>query len=246
MRHPRSVSIAVAFLFLVPLSVVALEKTERPLRSLDTNDGWSSGASCTVSYYNTCTGWIWTWQGWQDTELIGMLLDPCCGTGANETLVATNVYVWTGVPTGYGATGTIAIQSVDANGCPSGVLASQTMLPASGNNIHLWGLPVTGPQMVTYLNRQVGFHCDPPGTAGFASDHPAAGPTGPQACGTCFPTTRATHSFLFGTDTTAYCPGVPINDGVCNAEWLLWSASYTCSDLTVRPSSWANVKDLYR
>jgi hypothetical protein len=78
----------------------------------------------------------------------------------------------------------------------------------------------------------------------YGSDHPAAGPTGPQACGVCYPAMRETRSFEFGTVADPLCPGEPYFDGVCNAE-LIWSFSFACAVHT-DDSSWGKIKTLYR
>lgn len=76
------------------------------------------------------------------------------------------------------------------------------------------------------------------------TDHPSAGPTGIQACGTCFPSTRAVHSYIWGTPTAPLCPGEVPADAVCHAEWL-FEAAFANSDAT-GPSSWGHLKALYR
>jgi hypothetical protein len=76
------------------------------------------------------------------------------------------------------------------------------------------------------------------------ADHPAAGPTGPPACGSCFPTTRENHSFYWGTAATSICPGSAFNDGVCDSQFL-WDASMHCVT-SVESSSWGAIKGLYR
>jgi hypothetical protein len=220
-------------------SGLALEKSTAQLTDGRGNDDWAAGTTCSVSYYNTCTGWLWVWSGWSPTDIVGMTLDACCE--GNASLVATNLYCWSGAPTGYGFTGTVSISS-SAAGCPAGVLASQPMLPASGNNVNLWGLPGGSQLVVTYQHANSAL--DP---IAWGSDHPAAGPTGPASCGSCFPSTRTIHSFYYGNATTALCPGSSLNDGVCDAEWLLWAASFSCEPVvSVDDASWGSVKNLYR
>ena len=100
-----------------------------------------------------------------------------------------------------------------------------------------------GPVVVTYTNGPF------PSNHGIATDHPAAGPTGPQACGLCFPSTRSTHTFLYGTPASPLCPGEPLNDGVCDAELLGWSVTYACvhdGPDAVEQASWGAIKNLYR
>jgi hypothetical protein len=229
-------------LLLVAAPVFALERTHAALGDRALADDWAAGTTCSVSYYNTCTGWIWIWSGWSATDVVGQVFEPCCKGGT--MLAATTVYAWTGAPAGtvYGFTGTITVSAADGSGCPNGVLAQQVFLPSSGANNQLWNLPVAGSVVLTI---------DHPSPNGFpiptawVSDHPAAGPTGPAACGFCFPSTRPIHSYYYGNATTALCPGSSLDDGVCNAEWALWAASFLCT-VNVEPETWAGVKNLYR
>ncbi len=235
----------IAFILAMTASTTAapaLEKSAVPMTEGRGNDGWAAGGTCSVSYYNTCNGWLWTWSGWSPTDIVGMTLDRCDPADNLSTLVATNLYAWSGAPSNYGFTGTVTLSNADANGCPTDAIASTPLLPASGNNIQLWGVPADGHMVVTYEHADAAF----PDPIVWPTDHPAAGPTGPAACGTCYPTTRTLHSFYYGNATTALCPGSPLDDGVCGAEWLLWAAGYTGAPISRGQSSWGTVKSLYR
>jgi hypothetical protein len=146
---------------------------------------------------------------------------------------------------GYGFTGSVDVWAADAQGCPTGSsLASQTLLPASGwNTLTFANVDVPSSFVITYT---LG-----PGTPGgvadplaVVTDHPAAGPTGAVACGTCYPTTRTIHSYYFGTPGTAVCPGSPFDDTICFAE-LLFGAFLQCP-VPVSETSWTQIKALYR
>ncbi len=76
------------------------------------------------------------------------------------------------------------------------------------------------------------------------TDHPLAGPTGPVACGPCYPSTRDSRTFYWGPTGTPLCPGSPLNDGLCDAQFL-WDASMQCV-VSVESSSWGAIKGLYR
>jgi len=50
----------------------ALEKTSARLDGSD-RDIWRAGTvTCSIVYYNTCTGWIWVWSGWSPTDRFGV------------------------------------------------------------------------------------------------------------------------------------------------------------------------------
>jgi hypothetical protein len=147
---------------------------------------------------------------------------------------------FSGVPSGYGFTGTIEVTD---GGCGL-VRASQPYLPpvTSGWSAAAWGgVSTTGRFSVNVIwGAPSGFA----NATGMASDHPFAGPTGLAACGTCFPTTRASNSRYYGSGGT-YCPsGTTLSDGVCDVEWRI-DVNVTCF-IGVEDESWGKIKNLYR
>jgi hypothetical protein len=148
---------------------------------------------------------------------------------------------------GYGFTGIMYVHAADVAECPMGVpLASQPWLPYSGWNRLQWfqlEVPCTG----FVLAADLGPSPNPPWPwrpIVLGSDHPAAGPTGPQACGLCYPMSRVTHSYYYGTATSPLCPGMRLNDGVCDVE-LLWQATLQCP-VGIEATSWGRIKSQYR
>jgi hypothetical protein len=233
-----------AFLIALTLSspAGALEKTAAPMT--DDFDAWRSGGtsvSCLVDYYNTCNGWVWVWSGWLPNDQVGVCFTSCCpGLGADVDTSA--VFFWTSAPTGYGYTGTIGVFEVDADHCPiAPALASQALLPMTGwNFVDFGSVSVSSNFAVAF---QFGPGAGTPLT--IPTDHPLAGPTGPVACGSCYPSTRDSRTFYWGTvGTTQLCPGSVLNDGLCDAQFL-WDASMHCV-ISVESSSWGTIKGLYR
>jgi hypothetical protein len=220
----------------------ALEKRAKRI-SDDRGDDWRGGSTCVARYYNICTGWVWVWSGFQDDVQYGVNFNSCCPSGQGSLLTRTDIFWGTGAPGGYGFTGTIDVFAADGNGCPSGApLGSQAHLPVSPwSSIDFSGAPVSLPDsyVITYTNPV----WDQNPTA-IGSDHPAAGPTGPQSCGTCFQSDRTIHSFVYGTAASPTCPGSTFFDGFCNAE-LMWEAFTNCVS-SVETSSWGQIKGLYR
>jgi hypothetical protein len=101
---------------------------------------------------------------------------------------------------------------------------------------------VTDPFIVAY---QFASDLGRPNPLGIGGDHPAAGPTGPQACGACYPTTRVNHSYYYGTASSPLCPGsVFFNDGVCDSQLLMDASQIRF--LSVEDRSWGTIKHLYR
>lgn len=224
-------------------SADALEKTGvRATDQTERSDSWQSAGTCTIAYYNVCTGWVWVWWGWSPGDRYGVCFTTCCSAG--QTVIdETCYYCFTASPPGYSFTGVVETWNADLQRCPSGVaLASQVHLPTSGwNRIDFGGMAasVAGTFVITYT---AGSGIEDP--HGIGSDHPDAGPTGPTACGTCYPNPRTTYSFYYGTQTSPLCPGEPLFDGVCNAEWL-WYCDVYCVT-SVKLTSWSRMKALYR
>ncbi|MGQ0720611.1 MAG: hypothetical protein ACT4PE_03430 [Candidatus Eiseniibacteriota bacterium] len=233
MRNTFLESMTCAALLGASSPALALEKHSRAMD--DTRESeWATSCSVTIRYYNNCTGWLWVWNQWQPGEEIGV-----CGKAPFQWsgLAATWTLTFTPQPSGYGFTGTISVES----GCCSGpTLASQPWLPISGFTPHAWNANV--PQ--NFLVRIT--WAAPPGYtngSAIATDHPTAGPTGPQACGTCYPANRIVRSRLFGVGGV-YCPGTMLNDYVCDVEFVMDFGMKLC--VGTDPVSWGEVKNLYR
>ena len=206
-------------------------------------DDWNASATCTISYWNSCVGWTWVWSGWGANDTFGVAFDAC---GSDCNLLSTTVFVWSESPPGYGFTGTVDVAGADANNCPSGALGSQAWLigPASTWVVHNWGMAVPSTFVVTHTTGGALFAN--PGE--ITSDHDGTGPTGPNACGTCYPTTRQTHGYDYGPGGS-FCPSpflLTSGTDVCSSEWR-WDAVLDCQGpISVEEKSWTNIKTLYR
>jgi hypothetical protein len=113
-----------------------------------------------------------------------------------------------------------------------------------GSNLYhvLWGgLPVPNPFAVVVTEKVFG---DWLRFTGYVTDHPAAGPTGPPACGVCYDEQRPTRSFQWGKAVVPVCPGVPFHDEVCNAE-LIWEFGFNCP-VSIDDSTWGRIKTLHK
>ena len=81
--------------------------------------------------------------------------------------------------------------------------------------------------------------------AEITSDFDTIGPTGPDACGTCYPTNRTPHSYDYGPNG-GFCPSPAVltSGGACNSEWR-WEAAVKFP-ISVEDASWGQIKNLYR
>lgn len=239
MRKYSSTALGLVASLVLSTPAHALEKTAARMTDDTRTHDWDAGATCTVVYYNICTGWVWVWSGWEPEDGFGVCFENCCAP--NQPLVtSTWIFVWQSAPSGYGFTGVISVTDTDADCCPTNVLDSQLFFGVSGWNEYLWNAQVNGSEFIVEIR-----HSDHLGNPfAYASDHPAAGPTGPPACGTCYPTTRTGHSYYWGTAASPLCPGSLLDDGVCAAEFL-WDAQLSCL-VSVDEGSWGAVKNLYR
>ncbi len=203
---------------------------------------WQSGSSCSIIYYNRCTLWSLAWSGFGDGDRFGVFAENCCDALDFGIVTATQLRVFTGAPAGYGFTGTVAIETVDRSGCPSSVRASQPYLPTGPFDVHFWSQTVHAE--FAFVVTTAG-EANP---AAFGTDHPAAGPTGPQACGFCYPLNRVNHSFVWGSVDSPLCPGRSFHDGVCDAQLRLemWVVMYDACTVAVTENSWGKIKSLYR
>ncbi|MFN8179595.1 MAG: hypothetical protein U0167_16825 [bacterium] len=236
MRSKVLTAFVLALAFVPATRAVALEK--RSVNDTGTPQGWSTAATCAIIYYNRCTQWSWAWGGFGAGDRYGVCAD--WGYWPN-VLAQTQNRVFTAAPSGYGFTGTVSVKAADANCCPTGpVLGSQPWLPTGPFDVHNWNVPVPAKFCVIYT-----FGPSGEGPARIGTDHPAAGPTGPAACGFCYPTTRVNHSFYWGTANTPVCPGSTFFDGVCDAQARL-DILMSCIGVSVEPQTWGGIKSLFR
>src|SRR6185503_2640518 len=135
--------VVAAVVVLLHSPAFALEKRSVPFND-NRADAWSAGATCRVSYYNICTGWVWCWGGFDNWDRFGVVADRCCEGNAVAYLLQSSLFLCTASPVYYGFTGTIAVHSVDANDCPtSPPIAVQPYLPwyveSSSFSVITWG-----------------------------------------------------------------------------------------------------------
>ena len=243
MRYKLPLLMLVALVAIVgaATSVAALERTaQRWDDARPESEEWRLGAStCSISYYNICSGYIWVWNGWPDGGKLGVHYTSCCEAGEDTYLDSVWFYFVTGTPPSYGFTGTFEVRDVDGNLCPSGgVYHTSPLLPATGwNQVVVGGtqIPAETAAVITTSDAN-GFNSP----AAIATDMPA------NDAGTCYPTTRVSNSYTWGSTASPLCPGSAFADTPANAE-LLMSYILSCVPSTaVEEESWGSIKVLYR
>lgn len=223
--------------------VRALEKT--PGRSPDENQAFTRGEDVVqIEYFNFCTGWSWSWQGFAPNATYGVRYDD--PSPYEDRLLKTHFYYSRGVPPGYGYTSIAYVFPPFDPRCPSIGTISQTFEPRDGWNTLEWGgeegLPVEDFWVVVR-------HADKPGNpVALVTEKGHGTPQEPGGCGVCFDPWRQTNSLQFGQEPFIVCPGLPWFDfGACNLE-LAWSVDVRVVEPTVgvETHTWGRVKSLYR
>jgi hypothetical protein len=228
----------------IVLPTVAVRALERATVRLEDTDSWSRSGRCEVQYYNTCTGWVyWHLEGLG--AHVGVLVDRCDGYSLLEQ---TTLYT---ASTGYTQENSlVSIHEVDADGVPIFPALAVRAVPylcsaGSGYPCEEWRTltwDVEVPSTFMFLYTQASSWTG----SRIYFDHPAAGPTGPQACGYCYPTTRVGRTYYWPGAITG--PGEVVNDGTCDSELLL-HCTLAPGATSVDPGnsrSWGAVKALYR
>ena len=224
---------ALAALVGAPSGARALERVPS-LAPADPEDAFRSGQTCTISYYNLCTGWAWIWYDWEPGDRLGVAFQGC-----GEQVVTSRMWVEQAPLAGYGFTGWVRLFLADVNDCPVGApLQTQAFVAVSGWNSHDWSVVASSRFAI-----EVEFGPAPDNPTWLMSDRPAIG-GGTFGCGNCYPATRVTHSFVWSSGGVRLCPGSPFFDGFCNAELLMQADMRYAT--AVEPSTWAGIKSLYR
>jgi len=242
----RALGLGCAAQVLLANPAVPIEKA--PVRAFDEDvPDWSRAAeTISLSYFNLCTGWQWSWGGWADGQQLGVVFDVPSG---GALLESTSHLVDRGAavnPCGYGFTGVIEVYATDAADCPTGPPLASRYWCVAAPGVYWYTIPWGGVPVPQRFVVAVTFAAP----TGFStvehhySDHPAAGPTGLAACGLCYPTTRAVRTHYYGFIQAPLCPGEPINDGTCDVE-MQWTAQLS-GVTALEEESWAGIKGIYR
>lgn len=245
-------AIVVITLFAVALARSARSLEVESVQGTSELGAWRASSSQTVAYYNVCTGWYWTWT-LNRGDRFGAVFDRPVG---QTVLAGTDLLQYRWATCGYPYSAAVEIFALDEQGCPVGApLASQPYVAQWDDAnwgiwvAYDWNVPVP-PRfafMMTFADWSYGGEDCVPSTPRVVTDHPSAGPSGPQACGFCYPETREPHSFWFGDVSQWECPPWVMVDPfleTCVAE-LVCRARFE-SPVSASSASWGRIKSLYR
>jgi hypothetical protein len=208
--------------------------------------GWTSG-TCTIVYYNYCSGWLWTYAPFAPARdryyyQIGVVFNLPADCGKMPGEVCTNTgfwWYWRYTLPGYIDRVSYDLWVVDEDACKVG--PSLGTLP-DRDPIERWnyysGLGSTTADHVAIMASPVS------GSPRIATDNNARNSQAPIACAD-WPGPIEPHSFWFGTPGTQYCPPDAFRDGFGPVQ-ILMRASFSCEATAVEPSSWGAIKTLFR
>jgi hypothetical protein len=205
---------------------------------------WGSTDYCTLSYYNTCTGWIYVWGGWSVSDVVGVAFDPAsCPPKADEcaTLLGAWFYFRNTYPT-YGYTAAVGCAT---QGSVPSHLGAVTYLSDPQEWIERWN-------WVDLANCHVGgggvaiIHFTATGPLSMATEAlPLSCGGGSKICQTC---PQPANSYYYGSLATGNFSGSSFYAGVYNpsATDILMDIVVACVGPTaVESSSWGNLKAMY-
>jgi len=208
---------AVLPLCLMAFAPSAAHALERALvRDPGEDTTWHRAGDCSAFYFNNCTAWSWLWGlGPGDEANVTYQFDICSDGGS--AIYDIGMRFRDDSPPGYGYTGTVTVRSADADGCPTGpVLDERPLLPHHGWN---WVQTlVIGPSRAV-----VTFTAGPGGLPSRLYSDFTNGTGYPQACGICYSTHRAPHSYRrFASDGVSgkrskQATATPSGSGLCRA-----------------------------
>ncbi len=221
-------------------STAAIETNPGPI-------GQGGGAgSCTLVYYNFCSGWIWIYSGFNAGDQMSVQYDlpTDCGKLPGEACCHTgHFWYWRYTQPGYGFSVTYDLYNTDASGClVGGSLGSATIDPTERWN-YTGGLGCATSDVVALAATM------DVGTLPYAvTDHNVAQMNAMGPLGCLFDTgTPGNGTSLFhydGLGGTTYCPPQAFGDAIGYVDFTA-IAYFTC-DTATEDASWGEIKSLFQ
>jgi len=195
----------------------------------------TSTSTCSIVYWNTCSGWIWAWAS--ALVVWGVVFDLPADCGALPGVVCENTgfwWYWLDAMPGYGYTVDYRLYNADESLClvgpPLNTLPGIEPLPRWNS------YPGLGPVDSGFAAITVKYNCSsiPKIVTDNAHRNSMSG---------CAPVPEEVHSVMY--DLGIPCPAFPVQDrvGPCN---ILMDATFSCEETSIEPASWGAIKALFR
>lgn len=253
-KHGQYLLPALLLILCIPMSSAAdlPHESAVPERIFDETLQPQGGASgtCTIVYYNFCSGWVWLYDQFEETDRFGIVFDiaASCSENVGECCMTGGFWYWRNTFGGYGSFVQYSLYDVDpSTGCPVGQPLGTVL---SSNLTERWNfvpnLGCTQSDSVMLVAELVlgGYrtHLPWPGTDNEFQN--AQG--GPNCSGVQTGVPAA--SFYLGNDQTQFCPPLPLLDPVSgNPVNLIAQISFSCFQTThTKHSSWSDLKVLFQ
>jgi hypothetical protein len=210
------------------------------------HDRGAASGTCSIVYYNLCSGWLWVWSGWEPGDEVGVVFDLPADCGALPNEVCTNTefwWYWRYTSPGWGYTITFNLYRVDEDGCKVGASLA-TIAGYDPSGAHYPG-PLVFPEVVDLTGRvAIAATWDKGTLPHLATDNNAKNLAAPVLCPGYSPS--PVHSFFYGGPSAPYCPPLDFQDSHGPVQ-ILMDASFECHPGTgTAESSWSAVKTLFR
>jgi len=205
--------------------------------------------TCSVVYYNICSGWFWLWSPFTDRDgrwmdQIGVVFDlpeDCGKAPGSECTHLGFWWYWRYTRPGYGYTLSYHLWNADDGNCKVG--------PAIGalyrqDPVERWnyypGLGSTTSDYVTITATM-----DKGALPYWVTDNNHKNAAAPIRCAG-WPGPIEKHSFIFGEGYQGtICPTYYVGDQLGPVQFLM-RASFSCPETSIEPASWGTIKSLFR
>ena len=199
--------------------------------------------SCSLIYYDICSGWIWIYSGWGAGDQIGVAFDlPAgCGKLAGEHCCNTGLWwYWRYTAPGYGFSVSYGLYNTDATLC----LAGQTGGFAGLDPTERWNF-TAGLGCVTSDVATITATWDKGTLPYAATDNNVSNSVGGPACAGVPINPPTSFAYYIAAGPTTYCPPAYFADALGPIEFLM-DAGFVCGGTATEEASWGEIKSLFQ
>jgi hypothetical protein len=248
----RTYSSAIALaLLLAGLAAADIPFQKQAVREAIVPHGQFEGArgTCSVVYYNICSGWIWVWSPFtgrdaREADQIGVVFDlpeDCNMEPGSECLNLGFWWYWRYTVPGWGYTLSYHLWNADENNCKIGPAVGALLRQ---DPVERWnyypGLGWTASDYVAITATM-----DRGALPYWVTDNNWKNAAAPIRC-EGWPGPIEKHSFIFGEGYEGtICPTYYLGDGMGPVQFLM-DASFESQGIAIEPASWGTIKSLFR